>query len=141
MSSARVLVHVAMVTEFVSDLESTPKNRFKLDLGCDQGGHPVPLCLRYKTNPRFLGNRDCHVDWYLCSRCATTGLYGPPMQTLRGYPTGTHLFSCATANGGRIPMRGIPCPVRISYDPIVLPLPPPILYYAAGPPTPHAAGA
>ena len=53
------------------------------------------------------------------------------MQTLRGYPTGTHLFSCATANGGRIPMRGIPCPVRISYDPIVLP-PAPANYKLCG---------
>ena len=49
------------------------------------------------------------------------------MQIVREYPTGTHLFSCAT-----VPMRGIPCPVRIYYDPIVLPPPPPILHCAAG---------
>ena len=54
------------------------------------------------------------------------------MQLVREYPTGTHLFSCATAGGGRVPMRGIPCPVRIYYDPFVLPPPPPMLHCAAG---------
>ena len=53
------------------------------------------------------------------------------MCVIREFPAGTQIFARATANGGHELMSGVPCPVRIYYDPPVLPPPPPLLHCAA----------